>query len=99
MSSLGLADTLWSILYVGWLLVGLYVYVALIRQISMRTSLTGDTTTKRFGAPEALVAALIMLVLLTLLIISSPPSAAELKTQELIENFLLVGVVVFVIAA
>ena len=99
MSSLGLAPIFWSIVYIGWFVIGVYVYVALIRQISIRTSPTGEPTVKRFGPPEALVAALIMSLLLIGLIRGSSPSATELNTQELISNFILTGIVVFVLAA
>ena len=99
MSFLGLAPIFWSIVYLGWFVIGLYVYVALIRQISIRSSPPAETTLKRFGAPEALVAALIMSLLVIGLIKGSAPSASELNTRELISNFILTAVIVFVLAA
>jgi membrane protease YdiL (CAAX protease family) len=99
MSSLGLAPIFWSFVYIGWFVVGLFVYLALTRQISVRTSPAGETTIKTFGAPEAVVAALIMSLLVIGLIKGSAPSATELNTREILSNFILTGVVVFVLAA
>ena len=58
MSSLALAQALWSIAITVWFFLGLFVYVALIRQVSVRAVPMGDTAPKRFGIPEALIAAL-----------------------------------------
>ena len=53
---LAVAPVVWSIATIAWLLAGLYVYVALVRQISIRAVAAGETTPKRFGLPELLQA-------------------------------------------
>ena len=99
MSFLGLADLIWSIIYIGWVVIGLYVYVALMRQISMRSTTTaGEVAVKRFGAPEAGVAVLIISYCLFVLI-KGGAAATELNTIDLIGSFIVAAVVVFVLAA
>lgn len=84
---------------VVWFVIGLYVYVALIRQISVRIGPAPETAARAFGAPEALVATLLMSMLVFPLIRGGNASAAELSTQDLINNFILTAVVVLVLAA
>jgi membrane protease YdiL (CAAX protease family) len=87
--------TLLSLLY---LLVGIYVYISLIRQIGARTSLTAAEPTKRFGLPEALLAgALILFLLLSITTSISRPSG-DISARNLLANLLLtMFVVLFII--
>ena len=99
MSSLALAQALWSIAITVWFFLGLFVYVALIRQVSVRAVPMGDTAPKRFGIPEALIAALLMSLLVLNLVSGQPAAANDINNEDLIKNFILTGVVVFVLLA
>jgi membrane protease YdiL (CAAX protease family) len=91
----GYGATLFSLLY---LLLGIYVYISLIRQIGARTSLPATEPTKKFGLPEALLGgALILFLLLSITAsISRPP--ADISPRNLLANLLLtVFVVLFIV--
>ena len=96
---IGLAPAVWTILTIVWLIIGLYVYVALIWQIRVRTTPSPATPPKSFGAPEALIATLLMSLLVIGLVRGGAASATELNTEDLINNFILTAVVVLVLAA
>src|SRR3954464_15612924 len=98
MSSLALTPVLWSFATIVWFVIGLYIYVALIRQISVRTAPVGETSPKKFGVPEALVATLLMSLLVVGLIKGGAANATELDTSDLIKNFILTAVVVLILA-
>src|SRR5947199_5191718 len=97
MLSFAVAPAVWSFATIAWFVLGLYVYVALVRQISVRTAPSGDNPPKRFGIPEALVAALLMSLLVIGLVKGGATSATEITTQDLINNFILTAVVVLVL--
>jgi membrane protease YdiL (CAAX protease family) len=82
-----------------FLLVAIYIYSALIRQISARTSISTDEATRTFGLAEAIVAvALISLLLLGVAASFSHPSF-QISTHDLVENLLFILGVVFVIVS
>ena len=86
-----------SILY---LLASLYVYISLIYQISARTrnALDADAaTTRSFGLPEAILAALLILFLFLTIGASVSQPSIQFSPQNLLANFLLTGCVVLVI--
>jgi CAAX protease family protein len=95
------ASIVWLLATIVWVVLGLYVYVALIRQISVRTPVVADPPTKTFGIPEAIGAALLMSLLVVGLINgnASNPTELKLNTQDVINNFILTAVVVLVLAA
>jgi membrane protease YdiL (CAAX protease family) len=80
------------------LVVGLYIYVSLIRQISGRRSTPPNGPT-RFGLPEAVLAAgLIFLLLLGVFASVSKPSV-QFSSRVLVENLLFtLGIVLVVVA-
>src|SRR6266700_3062085 len=79
-----------------YFLASIYVYISLVRQISARTS-TAASDTKRFGLPEAIVAAaLIFFVLLNISASVSGPST-DLSARNLLANLLLTLLVVLFI--
>ena len=86
-----------SILYV---LVGVYVYISLIHQISARGDIGGSATDtpRRFGLPEAIVSALLIAFLLLNIGASISHPAIELNARALLGNFLLLVFVVLFIA-
>jgi len=86
-----------SILY---LLASLYVYISLIYQISARTrnALDADaTTTRSFGLPEAILAALLIGFLFLTIGASVSQPSIQFSPRNLLANFLLTGCVVLVI--
>lgn len=97
--SLVIGSALSSIITVAWFVLGLFIYIALIRQISVRRASGEIVSGKTFGIPEALVATLLMSLLILNLIKGSPASAAELSTKDLISNLILTAVVVLILVA
>lgn len=97
MSFLAVPPFLWSLATVAWFVVGLYVYVALIRQIRLRRASPVDASSRTFGIPEAGVATFIMSLLVINLIKGTPPTASDLNTQDLINNLILTAVVVLIL--
>src|ERR1700747_640056 len=86
-----------SLLY---LLASLYVYISLIYQISARTPDSFGTdavTTRRFGLPEAILAALLILFLFLTIGASVSQPSIQFSARNLLANFLLTGCVVLVI--
>ena len=86
-----------SILY---LLASLYVYISLIYQISARTRNAPDAdaaTTRSFGLPEAILAALLIGFLFLTIGASVSQPSIQFSARNLLANFLLTGCVVLVI--
>ena len=86
-----------SILY---LLASLYVYISLIYQISARTRNALDAeaaTTRSFGLPEAILAALLIGFLFLTIGASVSQPSIQFSPRNLLANFLLTGCVVLVI--
>ena len=86
-----------SLLY---LLASLYVYISLIYQISARPRNTFDAdavTTRRFGLPEAILAALLIGFLFLTIGASVSQPSIQFSARNLLANFLLTGCVVLVI--
>ena len=81
------------------LVVGLYIYVSLIRQISGRRSAATNGSTRGFGLPEAVLAAgLIFLLLLGALASVSNPTV-RFSGRVLVENLLVtLGIVLIIVA-
>lgn len=78
-------------------LVGLYVYVALIRQISVRATSPQDGLPKRFGLPEAIVAALLMSILLLNVAVAMSAPTRDLTTKDLAANLVVTIVIVLIL--
>ncbi len=76
-----------------YFLASIYVYISLIRQLSARTSATAADT-KRFGLPEAIVAAALIFFLLLNISASVSGPSAQLSTRNLLANLLLTVLVV-----
>src|SRR5213075_272567 len=86
-----------SLLY---LLASVYVYISLAYQISAKTreASSGDTaTTRSFGLPEAILAALLILFLFLTIGASVSQPSIQFSARNLLANFLLTGCVVLVI--
>jgi membrane protease YdiL (CAAX protease family) len=88
---------LWLLLSLLYLLASLYVYISLIYQISARTPDADDPTARRFGLPEAILAALLILFLFLTIGASVAQPSIQFSARNLLANFLLTGCVVLVI--
>jgi membrane protease YdiL (CAAX protease family) len=98
MLSAALVSVFVAVVYAAWFLVGGYVYVALIRQISARNIPSPDAgSPKTFGLPEAIVAFLLISLMLANVVatVSTPPIG--LSTRELVVNLILTAVVVLIL--
>jgi membrane protease YdiL (CAAX protease family) len=89
------AVALFSLLY---LLVSIYVYISLIRQIGARPAVPAGEPTRTFGLPEAILAgALILFLVLSITASVSRPSV-DLSARNLLANLLFtMFVVLFVV--
>lgn len=99
MLSDGLPSLLSSVGYVLYVLIGIYIYSSLIRQISARES--ADYTERRFGLPDAIVAILLSgLFLFTItLSLADSRAMASPRTHDLLSGALFtVGLLVFLVA-
>src|SRR5205823_1649862 len=93
-AAFGAAPSLGSnVLFALYFLASIYIYISLIRQISARTSATAADT-KRFGLPEAIVAAALIFFLLLNISASVSGPSAQLSTRNLLANLLLTVLVV-----
>src|SRR5207247_3200424 len=85
-AAFGSAPSLGSnVLFALYFLASIYIYISLIHQISARTSATAADT-KRFGLPEAIVAAALIFFLLLNISASVSGPSAQLSTRNLLAN-------------
>lgn len=95
-------SALTNILFCLFALGGLYVYIALVRQVSVRESgAVDDPVLKTFGLPEAVVAALLISFLLLNVVasVSASNSTANsmLSSRDLAANLVLTVVVLLIL--
>src|ERR1700736_1596575 len=90
-----------------FLLVGIYIYVSLIRQIRARKvteaqaapgELIGAEPARAFGLPEAILAAALLSLMLLNFLASLSRSVMQLSTRDLVLNFVFTLVVVSFVA-
>lgn len=99
MSSDSLLTALGGVANALFLIVGVYIYVSLIRQIGARTPLSTNGSTRTFGLPEAILAVGLVFLLLLGVVASLSHPSIELNSRDLVENlFFTLGVVLVVIA-
>jgi uncharacterized protein len=97
MASEALASALGNIIYALYLLLGVYVYVSLIRQVNERAPASSTTTAKVFGLPEAIIAAfLISYFLLNVAYAVGAPEPA-LRTRDVLFTVISTVVVVMIL--
>jgi membrane protease YdiL (CAAX protease family) len=83
-----------------FLLVGFYVYVALVRQLSSRIPEgPGFDETRTFGLPEAVIALVLITLLLVNAVASFSAQSSTLTSWDLEVNIVLTVVVLVVLAA
>jgi membrane protease YdiL (CAAX protease family) len=80
-----------------FLLAGLYVYVSLIRQVKVRRFSSPAESSKTFGFPEAILAALLMSLLLLNVAVAASAPTAELSTRDLAANLVITAVIVLIL--
>jgi membrane protease YdiL (CAAX protease family) len=97
MASQGLFSAFWLLVNVVFFLVGLYVYVALIRQISVRDTTSADGLPRTFGLPEAIIAILLMSLLLLNVVVAMTTPMRELNNRDLAANLVITGVIVLIL--
>src|SRR5437773_2033508 len=87
-----------NVLFTLFFLASIYVYVSLIRKISVRTSVPAGESEKRFGLPEAIVAAVLISLLLRGISASVSRPSAQVDARDLLANLLLTfALVLFII--
>jgi membrane protease YdiL (CAAX protease family) len=87
-----------NVLFALYFLASIYVYISLIRQISVRAHAPAGEPTRRFGLPEAILAAALIFFLLLNISASVSRPSVQLSTRNLLENLLFTVVVVLFIA-
>ncbi len=92
-------NLIWGVLFALYIIASAYVYLSLIYQISTRTrnAFGADATTRSFGLPEAILAALLILFLFLTIGASVSQPSIQFSARNLLANFLLTGCVVLVI--
>jgi membrane protease YdiL (CAAX protease family) len=88
-----LGDVFFALLF----LAGVYVYISLVRQISARRSTSTDESARRFGLPEAILAALLILWFLLGVFVSVSRSESHLSNRDLVVNLIFVVAIVLII--
>ena len=96
-AAFGAAPSLiWGVLSFVYVIASAYVYISLIRQISVRT-LTPARETRTFGLPEAILGAVLIVFLLLNIGSSVSRPSIQFSARNLLGNFLLVVFVVLFI--
>jgi len=99
MASDAFASVLGNIIYPVYLLLGVYVYVSLIRQISARPEATDEGRTKMFGLPEAIAAVLLISWFLLNVLASIWRPEPALRTRDVIVTLIFTILIVLVLMA
>ena len=87
-----------SVLFPLYLLASVYIYVSLVRQISVRRSTSPNGSTRTFGLPEAVLAAALIFLLLLNISASFSNRSVQLNARNLLENLLFTVALVLFIA-
>jgi membrane protease YdiL (CAAX protease family) len=87
-----------SVLFPLYLLASVYIYVSLVRQISVRRSTSPNGSTRTFGLPEAVLAAALIFLLLLNISASFSNRSIQLNARNLLENLLFTVALVLFIA-
>jgi membrane protease YdiL (CAAX protease family) len=81
-----------------FLFASIFIYVTLIRQIGSRRSASGAEFARRFGMPEAVLAAALVLFLLLNVLAGHSQAPIRLSNRDLAANFLFTLTVVLLVA-
>lgn len=95
----GFSSALAAVLPALFLAGGVYIYVALVRQISLRVVAPSAVPVRGFGWPEATLATILVLVFLRGLSASASHDVSRIQNRDLIESALLsIGLLLFIAA-
>jgi membrane protease YdiL (CAAX protease family) len=95
----GFLSALAAVIPALFLAAGVYIYVALVRQISVRAVEASDTPVRGFGWPEATLATVLVLIFLYGLAASASHDVSGMRTRDLRESALLsIGLLIFIAA-
>jgi membrane protease YdiL (CAAX protease family) len=99
MSSDSLLTALGSVTSFVVLIVAVYIYVALIRQISARAPTSLVESPRTFGWPEAILASGLVCLLLLNVVAAFSGRSLEVNSRVLVENLLFTAAIVLLISA
>jgi uncharacterized protein len=95
----GFSSALAAVIPALFLAGGVYIYVALVRQISVRVVAPSAVPVRGFGWPEATLATILVLVFLRGLSASASRDVSRIQNRDLIESALLsIGLLLFIAA-
>jgi membrane protease YdiL (CAAX protease family) len=78
---------------------GVYIYVALVRQISVRVAEPSAVPVRKFGWPEATLATVLVSIFLYGLVVSSSHDISRIQNRDLVANALFsIGLFLFIAA-
>jgi membrane protease YdiL (CAAX protease family) len=96
----GFLTVLAAVMNTLFVILGIYIYVSLIRQIAARTQVETGEGERTFGLPEVVLAvALAALFTLNITASSGKPGTMVLRTQDLIANGLVSVALMLIVAA
>lgn len=95
----GFFSALGAVIPALFLVAGVYIYVALARQISARTVEPSPTPTREFGWPEATLATLLAAWFLLNVVVSASDNTRDIGSRDLLANALFtIGLLLFIAA-
>jgi uncharacterized protein len=93
----GFFSALAAVIPALFLAAGVYIYVALVRQISVRVVDPSATPVRAFGWPEATLAIVLVLLFLRGLAVSASHDVSRIQNRDLIESALFsIGLLLFI---
>ena len=97
MAALSSFSAFFYVANLAFVLLGLYVYAALIRQISARTSPVEEKPPRTFGLPEAIFAAVLMSLLILNVVVAARLPNVKLTINDLEANLVITVVVLLIL--
>ncbi|HEX7516633.1 MAG TPA: type II CAAX endopeptidase family protein [Chthoniobacterales bacterium] len=95
----GFLPALAAVIPALFLAAGVYIYVALVRQISVRVVEPSATPVRGFGWPEATLATVLVLIFLHSIAVSASHDVSGIQTRDLVANALFsIGLFLFIVA-
>jgi membrane protease YdiL (CAAX protease family) len=95
----GFLSALAAVIPALFLAAGVYIYVALVRQISVRVVEPSATPVRGFGWPEATLATVLVLIFLRSIAVSTSRDVSGIQTRDLLASALFsIGLLLFIAA-
>ena len=93
----GFLSALAAVIPALFLAAGVYIYVALVRQISVRVVEPSATPVRGFGWPEATLATVLVLIFLRSIAVSTSRDVSGIQTRDLLASALFsIGLLLFI---